>query len=110
MKKVTAFVFAVIFIALFSVSAFAAGTDDGSISVADAGGKKFFGTDTSEGYIKYVAADGSGEFFYDVNDDKKMDICDLVATANGQLDLDRSGGFDANDTAALRLMLIGAAD
>jgi len=108
MKKFFAILFAVIVICTCSLTALAAGTDDGSISVADRGGKKFFGTETVSGLIKYEAANGSGEIFYDLNGDKDMSICDLVALTKNSVDFDLSGAYDAADAATLRLILIGA--
>lgn len=108
MKKVIALLLILLLSLCFSVSAFAAGTDDGSISVADVGGKKFFGTQFAEGIIKYEAANGSGENFFDLSGDKTMDICDLVALHNNEVDFDLSGAYTASDSASLRLMLIGA--
>ena len=108
MKKTIVLLLTLVLSLCFSVSAFAAGTDDGSISVADKKGQKFFGTEIAEGLIKYQAANGSGESFYDINGDKDMNICDLVALTDGSVDFDLSGAFDAADSATLRLILIGA--
>ncbi len=108
MKKLLALLLAALLVLTFGITAFAAGTDDGTLSVAEKDGKKFFGTSIDEGLEKYLAADGSGAIFYDANGDKAMDICDLVAVSKGQLDLDESASFTANDTAVLRLILIGA--
>ncbi len=108
MKNTIALLLTLVLSLCFTVSAFAAGTDDGSISVADKEGQKFFGTEIAEGLIKYQAANGSGESFYDINGDKDMNICDLVALTDGSVDFDLSGAFDAADSATLRLILIGA--
>ena len=107
MKKVIALLLILLLSLCFAVSAFAAGTDDGTVFVAAKDGEKFFGTEIAEGLIKYEAAKGSGEVFYDLNGDKDMDICDLVALSNNEVDFDLSGSFDAADSAALRLILIG---
>ena len=107
MKKLMALVLVAILCVSCSFSALAAGTDDGTIFVATKDGEKFFGTEITEGLVKYEAAKGSGEVFYDINGDKNMDICDLVALSNNEVDFDLSGGFDSADSAALRLMLIG---
>lgn len=110
MKKTLAILLALMLVCTCGITAFAAGIDDGTLSVAEKDGKKFFGTKVSEGCVEYVAADGSGETFYDLTGDKKMNICDLVALVNGQVDLDNSGTYDKDDAAALRLMLIGGAN
>lgn len=108
MKKVIALFLTLALSLCFTVSALAAGVDDGSISVADREGKKFFGTEITEGLIKYEAANGSGESFCDINGDKDMNVCDLVALTCGSVDFDLSGTFDAADSATLRLILMGA--
>ena len=110
MKKTLALACAVVFLLCFSVTAMAAGTDDGTIFVATKDGEKFFGTEITDNLVKYEAAKGSGEVFYDLNGDKDMDICDLVALCKNEVDFDLSGSFDAADSAALRLMLIGGAN
>ncbi len=108
MKKLTALFLAALLICSCGISAFAAGTDDGTVSVADREGEKFFGTEIADGLMKYEAANGSSEIFYDINGDKDMNICDLVALTGGSVDFNLSGAYDAADAAALRLMLIGA--
>lgn len=108
MKKVIALLLTLALSLCFTVSAFAAGADDGTVLVATKNGEKFFGTEIAEDLIKYEAANGSGEVFYDLNGDKDMNICDLVALSNKEVDFDLSGSFDAADSAALRLLLIGA--
>ena len=107
MKKILAIICAFALLLSFSVTAFAAGSDDGTVKIATKDGKKFFGTEITEGLTKYEAANGSGITFYDINGDKDMDICDLVALKNGSVDFDLSGAFDSADSAALRLILIG---
>ena len=107
MKKITALLVCLLLVCSVGLTAFAAGTDDGTILIADKNGEKFFGTEISDNLVKYEAANGSGEVFYDLNGDKNMDICDLVALSKNEVDFDLSGGFDSADSAALRLMLIG---
>ena len=107
MKKIIALLLCPLLVCSVGLTAFAAGVDDGTIFIATKDGEKFFGTEITEGLVKYEAAKGSGEVFYDINGDKNMDICDLVALSNNEVDFDLSGGFDSADSAALRLMLIG---
>lgn len=107
MKRIIAFVLCLILICSAGVTAFAEGADDGIIQIATKNGEKFFGTELAENFVKYVAANGDGSVWYDLNGDKEMDICDLVAMSNGSVDLDQSGIFDSADGAALRLLLIG---
>lgn len=107
MKKILALVCAVALLLCFGVTAMAAGTDDGTIFVATKDGEKFFGTELAESFVKYVAANGSGITFYDINGDKNMNVCDLVALHKNEVDFDLSGSLDSNDNAALRLLLIG---
>ena len=108
MKKILAIICAFALLLSFSVTAFAAGSDDGKIQIATKDGEKFFGTEVSESFVKYVAANGSGITFYDLNGDKDMDICDLVALKNNSVDFDLSESYDGADSAALRLLLIGS--
>ena len=107
MKQIIALILCLVLMLSLGISAFAAGTDDGAVKIATKDGKKFFGTEITEGLTKYEAANGSGITFYDINGDKDMDICDLVALKNGSVDFDLSGAFDSADSAALRLILIG---
>lgn len=106
MKKVIALLLILLLSLCFAVSAFAAGIDDGTILIAAKDGEKFFGTEITENLVKYEAAKGSGEVFYDINGDKDMDICDLVALENGSVDFNLSGAFDAADAEAFRIILI----
>lgn len=109
MKKIVAFLICSVLLFSLGVTAFAAGTDDGTLLVATSeDGKKYFGTEITKGCVEYVAADGSDDGFYDLNGDKTMDICDLVALTLNGTDFDLSKEFDANDAKALRLLLIGA--
>ena len=107
MKKLLSLFLAVLLVCCCGLTAFAAGTDDGTLLVADKNGEKFFGTKIDKELTKYVAANGSDQLFYDANGDKDMDVCDLVAISDGQLDLDENGSYTAADTATLRLILIG---
>ncbi len=107
MKKMLALACAVALLLCFSVSAMAAGTDDGTIFVATKDGEKFFGTELSENFVKYVVANGKDSVWYDLTADKDMNICDLVAMADRSTDIDQSGAYDSADGAALRLLLIG---
>ena len=106
MKKIIALLLATLLLFSCSISSFAAGTDDGTVKIATKDGKKFFGTEITEGLTKYEAANGSGEVFYDINGDKEMDICDLVALSKNQVDLDQDGEYAPADGALLRGMLI----
>ncbi len=108
MKKLLVLMLALVLVGTCGITAFAAGTDDGTLSVAEKDGKKYFGTEITKGCVEYVAADGSDDGFYDLNGDKTMDICDLVALTLNETDFDLSKEFDANDAKALRLLLIGA--
>ena len=107
MKKILALACAVVFLLCFSATAMAAGTDDGTIFVATKDGEKFFGTELAENFVKYVAADGADSVWYDLSGDKAMNICDLVVLSNNSVDFDLSGSFGSDDSAALRLLLIG---
>ncbi len=107
MKKIIALVLSLLLVCSVGVTAFAAGTDDGTIQIATKNGKKFFGTELAENFVKYVAANGDGSVFYDLSGDKDMNICDLVALDAGSVDFDQSGTFNSADSAALRLLLIG---
>lgn len=108
MKKILAIICAFALLLSFSVTAFAAGTDDGTISVITKNSEKYFGTEYVNGCTKYVAANGSDKEFYDMNGDKDMNICDLVALTNNSVDFDLSESYDGADSAALRLLLIGS--
>ena len=106
MKKVIVLLLILLMSLCFTVSAFAAGADDGTIQIATKNGEKFFGTEIAESLIKFEAANGSGEAFYDINGDKDMDICDLVALTKNSVDFDLNGRFDAADAEKLRIILI----
>ena len=108
MKKLLSVLLALCLMFVFTLPTFAAGVDDGTIEVVQKGETKFFGTEITSGCVKYVAASGADNYFYDLSGDKDMDICDLVALNNNSTDLDLSGSFDNNDAKTMRLLLIGA--
>ena len=106
MRKLIALLCTVLLLVSFGTSAMAAGVDDGTLKVATKDGEKFFGVTITENFVKYVAANGDGTVFYDLNGDKEMNVCDLVALGKGQVDLDQNGSYNSDDAKALRLMLI----
>ena len=106
MKKAIAITLCFVVMLSFGVTASAAGTDDGRIMIATLNGQKFFGTEIGENAVKYIAAKGEDELFYDLTDDRDMDICDLVALSKNQVDLDEDGEYAPADGALLRGMLI----
>ena len=108
MKKIIALLCAVLLVLSVVITAAAAGVDDGKVSVATKDGQQFLGTTVTEGCVKFVAADGSGAEFYDLTEDKDMDICDLVALEINEIDFDLNDTFNSDDAKALRLILIGA--
>jgi hypothetical protein len=108
MKRLIAVLVLVAVFACFGITAFAAGTDDGTVLVATKDAKKYLGAEISENLVKYEAADGTGLVFYDINGDKDMNVCDLVALCNKSVDFDLSGTYAAADSAALRVVLIDA--
>lgn len=105
-KKAIAITLCFVVMLSFGVTASAAGTDDGRIKIATLNGQKFFGTELGENAVKYLAANGGDELFYDLTDDRDMDICDLVALSKNQVDLDKNGEYAPADGALLRGMLI----
>lgn len=107
MKKIIVFVLCLLLVCSVGITAFAAGTDDGTIQIATKNGEKFFGTELAENFVKYVAANGEDSVWYDLSGDKDMDICDLVAMSNGSVDIDQSGVFDSADGVILRALIIG---
>ena len=108
MKQIIALFLCLALMFSLGISAFAAGTDDGTISVVTINSEKYFGTEYVKGCTKYVTANGSDNLFYDMNGDKDMNICDLVALTNNSVDFDLSESYDGADSAALRLLLIGS--
>lgn len=104
---------------LFTVTVFAAGTDDGKISVVAKDSVKYFGTEKSEWCVSYTAADGSGKEFcrysaVSLNGDTVTDITDLVYLHNiidtGTCDINGDGKTDFGDTEVLRMLLLGEND
>lgn len=106
MKKATAIILCLLLTLCFGVTAMAAGTDDGTVKVSERNGIKFFGTELGENVVKYLAANGSEKVFYDLTDDRDMNVCDLVALIKNQTDLDEDGAYTSADGALLRGMLI----
>lgn len=107
MKKTFSVLLALVLMFVFALPAFAAGTDDGTVFVAERKGAKFLGTEIVEGCTKYEAASGSGDCFYDMSGDKDMNICDLVALHKNSVDFDQNSIFDGDDAAAFRVVLLG---
>lgn len=106
MKNIITFIFCLLLVGTVGISAFAAGIDDGTLFVADKGDAKYFGTTVSENCVKYFAANGSGDTFYDINGDKTMNVCDLVALVKGETDINVDGSYTAADSQFLRVLLI----
>lgn len=106
MKKAIALLIALCLMFVFALPAFAAGQDDGSLTVATKDGKRFFGVALAENFDKYVAADGSEAVFYDMNGDRTMNVCDLVALTKNNVDFDQNGSFGAEDSAAMRTAVL----
>ncbi len=94
-----------------SLTAFAAGVDDGILRVTKKNGKTYLGTDLSSYLTEYTAADGSEDVFYryermDLNGDKATDICDLVKFGLQNEDINGDEMADSSDCAILRKALI----
>lgn len=106
MKKIIAFLGCIALIFSVSLSAFAAGVDDGKLFIAKIGETRYLGEEITSGLVKYVAANGNGAEFYDASADKYMDICDLVAVATNSIDFNLNGNYDDKDDEALRVILI----
>lgn len=106
MKKGIALLIGIILLITCSMTVFADRIDDGSLSVATKDDIKYFGAEVFDGCIKYIAADGSDNIFYDLTGDKDMNICDLVKLVKEQVDFDCDDTYDSDDAAALRMMLI----
>ena len=102
MKKIATLLCAILLVFVFSVPAFAAGVDDGTVLVVTKEGQKYFGTEIAEDAVKYVAANGADGCFYDLNADEEMSICDLVATHKRTVDLNGDGKFDGADSLLIR--------
>ncbi len=98
-----------------SLTAFAAGVDDGTIRVTKKNGTTYLGTDLSDYLTQYIAADGSDSVFFryermDLNGDKATDICDLVNISLQNTDINGDEITDSSDCAILRKSLIGIND
>lgn len=106
MKTIIALILSLALLVSFGVSAYAAGVDDGSLTIAEKDGKKYFGTPLNNLVDKYEVADGSGDVYYDLTDDKAMDICDLVKTVTDDADVNGDSAHTADDAALIRTMLI----
>lgn len=106
MKKMLAVLFSICFALALTLPTFAAGTDDGSLTVATKDGAKYFGTPYTEGCTKYLAANGDGSYYYDMSGDKDMDICDLVSLHLNEVDFDLDGAYDSDDAKAFRIILM----
>ncbi len=106
MKKLAALMLTVVLLACCSLSVMAAGIDDGALSVAEKDGVKYFGTEVTAGCTKYVAASGNDSYYYDMSGDKDMNICDLVAIHNNEVDFDQSSTYTADDAKAFRIILL----
>lgn len=105
---------------VFSVTASAQGSDDGTLFVTTKDGKRYIGTEKSSFCTNYIAANGDGDAFYryhiDLTGDNVTDITDLVslhkALRSGEsgLDLNFDNNLNNNDLAVLRIVLISGAD
>lgn len=121
-KKILAFLSVVVLFA-FSLSfvAFAAGVDDGVISVTTKNSKKYIGTAKSDFCTEYVSASGDNDKFYrylntDANEDNITDICDLVLlnnaiVENGEgVDFNFDSILDDKDLSVVRQFILGTTD
>ncbi len=106
MKKVFLITMCAVLLLGSAVSVSAASVDDGIIMVAEMKDSKYFGAEISEGITKYVAANGSGVVFYDLTDDKKMNVCDLVRLEKTSADISENGQFGSEDGAYLRNLIL----
>ena len=121
-KKILAFLSVVVLFAFsLSVVAFAAGEDDGVISVTTKNSKKYIGTAKSDFCTEYVSASGDNDKFYrylnaDVNSNNITDICDLVALNNAIVENGESVDFnfdsmlDYKDLSVVRQFILGTTD
>ena len=120
-KKILAFLSVVVLFAFsLSVVAFAAGVDDGVISVTTKNSKKYIGTAKSDFCTEYVSANGDNNKFYrysnaDMNFDAVTDITDLVELKkqvdqqNG-VDFNFDAVVDSSDLEIVRMVIIGYSD
>ena len=121
-KKILAFsAVVVLLIFTFSVSVFAQGTDDGTLSVTTKNSKQYIGIAKSDFCTEYVSANGVNDKFYrytsaDVNSNNITDICDLVALNNAILgngkgtDFNFDSVLDNKDLIIVRQFILGATD
>ena len=121
-KKILAFLSVVVLFAFsLSVVTFAAGVDDGVISVTTKNSKKYIGTAKSDFCTEYVSANGDNDKFYrylnaDVNSNAITDICDLVAInnaiiGNGKgIDFTFDSVLDNKDLDIVRQFILGTTD
>ena len=115
MRKMFIVLFSALFIFSFSISALAAGEDDGKIKVTSVGGEKYFGTILNEWAVNYVDASTGEKNFtrytdVDFNLDNATEICDLVKLSADKVDLNGDGSFTADDSAVMRKLLLGLND
>ena len=121
-KKILAFLSVVVLFAFsLSVVAFAAGVDDGVISVTTKNSKRYIGTAKSDFCTEYVSASGDNDKFYrysntDANEDNITDICDLVLlkkaiVENGEsIDFNFDSILDDKDLSVVRQFILGTTD
>ena len=106
MKKTIAVFLVLCFALTFTPTTLAAGVDDGNILVAEKNGAKYFGKLTNAEFVKYLAADGSGADFYDLNGDRDMNVCDLVALHKNETDINEDLRFDGADSFLIRAPIV----
>ena len=110
-------------LAFGSITALAAGKDDGAVNVEAVNGQQYFKTEKAVYCTYYIAANGSGDNFYrygivDINGDKQMNICDLVhikkelskSTVDNSMDITFDGKLTASDLTVLKKVLLGITD
>lgn len=114
MKKTFALVLCLALIASFGISAYAAGADDGKLKFTVKEDKTYLGTPVSDFSTYYIAADGSDSSFHrwdiDLNEDKVMNICDLVKAVIDDTDIDGDEKPDSADLQLFRSVLMGNTD
>jgi len=106
MRKCILFLLILAIMLSVSVGVSAASTDDGVIMVAERNNDKFFGTKIGSQTVKYLSAKGLDEVFYDLTDDKTMDICDLVKQSICDDDINGDGAYSSKDDEALRVLIL----
>ena len=106
MRKSILFPLILAIILSISVGVSAASVDDGVITVVERRNDKFFGTKIGAYAVKYVSAKGLDEVFYDLTDDKTMDICDLVKQSICDYDINGDGAYSSKDDEALRILIL----